>query len=429
MWSGRVTVAEVNLDAVSANTRALKAWLGDAVELMAVVKANAYGLGARAFAATALDSGASWLGVAVVDEGVQLRQAGIRQPILVMGYASPSEAGAAVAHHLTLTVNSIALARALDNISFQCRVNSAVHLKLDSGLTRYGRPADQLEHLALAVKEMHNLTIEGLYTHFAAADDPDLSFVAVQLERFNAVRHELAEHGVRPAVLHADNSAATIAAPHSHFNLVRCGLLLHGLYPSPAVAAASDISLTPVLTIRSRVARLTEIAIGDTVGYNRTFVAHSPTIVATLPLGYADGYRRNLGGKAAVLIGGQRAPLIGRISMDQCTADVTDIPNVREGDEVVIVGSQGDARISLDELAALSETISYELSCAIAPRVPRLYYRGGTLVNATTLLGREDLSLSEALAVPTDGVTPTPSGRINFKRGTTPLRDLDEDER
>jgi alanine racemase len=429
MWSGRVTVAEVNLDGVSANTRALKAWLGDAVELMAVVKANAYGLGARAFAATALDSGATWLGVAVVDEGIQLRQAGIRQPILVMGYASPSEAGAAVAYHLTLTVNSIELAQALDNISFQCRVNSAVHLKLDSGLIRYGRPAAQLEDLALAVKGMHNLYIEGLYTHFANADEPDLSFVASQLERFNTVRHELAARGIRPSVLHAANSAATITAPASHFNLVRCGLLLHGLYPSPAVAAASEIAFTPVLTLRSRIARLSEIGRGDTVGYGRTFVATRPTLVATVPIGYADGYHRKLGGRASVLIGGQRAPLIGRISMDQCAADVTDIPAVREGDEVIIVGSQGDAYIGLDELAELSETISYELSCALAPRVPRLYYRGGTLVNATTLLGREDLSLSEALTVSDTSVAPTPSGRINFKRGTTPLYDLDEDGR
>ncbi len=426
MWSGRVTVAEINLDAVSANTRALKAWLGNAVELMAVVKANAYGLGAPAFAATALDSGATWLGVALVDEGVQLRQAGIRQPILVMGHAAPSEAGAAVAHHLTLTVNSIELAQALDNISFQYGVNSAVHLKLDSGLTRYGRPAAQLEDLADAVSRMPNLHIEGLYTHFASADEPDLSFVVTQLERFNTVRHELAARGVHPSVLHASNSAATITAPASHFNLVRCGLLLHGLYPSPTVAATSEINLSPVLTIRSCVARLSEIGPGDTVGYGRTFVATRPTLVATVPIGYADGYHRNLGGRASVLIGGQRAPLIGRISMDQCAADVTDIPAVSEADEVVLVGNQGNAYIGLDELAEISETISYELSCALAPRVPRLYYRGGTLINATTLLGHEDLSPSAAQAAPGASVAPTPSDRISFKRGTTPLSDPNE---
>lgn len=425
MWAGRVTVAEINLDALSANTRALKAWLGRDVELMAVVKANAYGLGAPSFARTALDSGATWLGVALVDEGVQLRQAGVRQPILVMGYAQPSEAGAAVAHHLTLTVNSVALAQALDNISFQCRVVSPVHLKLDSGLTRFGRPPQQLEELAIAVNDMHNLYIDGLYTHFANADEPDLSFVATQLERFNEFRYRLAASGIRPPIIHADNSAATITNPASHFNLVRCGLLLHGLYPSPAVRTVSEVNLNPVLSVRSRIARLTEIGPGDSVGYGRTFVANRPTLVATIPIGYADGYRRNLGGRAAVLIGGQRAPLIGRISMDQTTADVTAIPGVREGDEVVIIGRQGGEYISLDELAEISETINYELSCALAPRMPRLYYRGGTLVNATTLLGREDLSLSEALPLPAAQIDPTPSANINFKRGTTPLRELD----
>lgn len=422
MWTGRVTVAEVNLDAVSANVRALKAWLGSGVEIMAVVKANAYGLGARQVGATALDSGASWLAVAIVDEGVQLRQAGIRQPILVMGHAAPAEAAAAVANDLTLTVNSLALAHALDNISFQCRVSTPLHLKLDSGLTRFGRPADALDDLAVAVNSMHNLYIEGLYTHFAAADADDLGFVAVQNERFRTVQQGLAARGVHPTLLHADNSAATIAYPAAHYNMVRCGLLLHGLYPSPAVRAASQINLTADLVVRSQVARLMQIDTGETVGYGRSFIAHRPTIVATVPIGYADGYHRNLGGKAAVLIGGKRAPLIGRISMDQSAADVTDIDDVREGDEVVIVGPQGDDYIGLDELAELSDTISYEMLTGLAPRVPRLYYRGGTLVNATTLLGREDLSLSESLPMP------TPSGLIPFKRGTAPLQVSDDDE-
>jgi alanine racemase len=425
MWAGRATVVEINLDALSANTRALKTWLGSGVELMAVVKANAYGLGAASFARTALDSGATWLAVALVDEGVQLRQAGVRQPILVMGYAQPSEAGAAVAHHLTLTINSVELAQALDNISFQCRVVSPIHLKLDSGLTRYGRPAGELEQLARAVNAMHNLHIDGLYTHFANADEPDPSFVATQLGRFSEFRHQLAAEGISPPIIHADNSAATLAYSGSHFNLVRCGLLLHGLYPSASVRAASEINLSPVLSVRSRIARLMEIAPGDSVGYGRLFVAERPTLVATIPLGYADGYRRSLGGRAAVLVEGQRAPLIGRISMDQMTADVSGIAAVREGDEVVIVGRQGGEYIGLDELAELSETISYELSCALAPRLPRLYYRGGTLVNATTLLGREDLSLSEALPIPDNRIAPTPSANINFKRGTTPLRDQD----
>ncbi len=426
MWSGRVTRAEVNLDALSANVRSLKGWLGREVELMAVVKANAYGLGAPAFARTALDSGATWLAVALVDEGVQLRLAGIRHPILVMGHAAPSEAGAAVAHHLTLTVNSLELAHTLDNISFQCRVTSPVHIKLDSGLHRFGRPAPELSELATALATMRNLHTEGLYTHLATADDADQSFVHTQLAHFNAGREMLAERGLRFPILHADNSAATITAPAGHFNLVRCGLLLHGLYPSPAVRAASEVALTSVLSIRSHVARLVQIAPGDSVGYGRTFIATRPTLVATVPIGYADGYRRELGGRGRVLIGGQSAPLIGRISMDQSAADVTDLPHVAEGDEVVIVGAQGEQYIGLDELAELCGTISYELSCALAPRLPRLYYRGGTLVNATTLLGREDLSLSEALPAVPEGASPTlpqpvRSTEVSFKRGTTPL--------
>jgi len=403
-WAGRATHAEVNLDALAANVRAIKAWVGESVEVMAVVKANAYGLGAITVAGTALDSGAGWLGVACVDEGVQLRRAGFVQPIFVLGYAQPSEAGAVIAHHLTITVNSLPLAHALNNIAFQCRATAPVHLKLDSGLVRYGRPAAELEDLVRACTELRNLHLEGLYTHFASADEADHSFVLTQLERFLAMRDKLTAQGHRFAYYHAANSAATLTVPSSHLSLVRVGLALHGIYHSPATRTISSLHLQPVLTLRSVVARLGEVEPGDSVGYNRTWRANRPTLAATIPLGYADGYRRSLSNRGSVLVRGRRAPLIGRVSMDNIVVDVTNVPGVAEGDEVVLIGEQAGAAISIDELAEASGTISYEVSAGLAPRVPRLYYRGGTLLNATTLLGREDLSVNESLP----GATPAP---------------------
>ncbi len=387
-WTGRPVWAEINLDAVSENVRRLKRWVGPGCAVMAVVKADGYGLGAVQIAEAARAGGATWLGVACVDEGVVLRAAGVAGPILVMGPIVPAEVSKIIAERLTITLNSRDVALALSALALQCRVQVPVHLKVDSGLGRYGRRPDDVLALADLVASLPNLRIEGLYTHFADVDDQD--YTQRQLSIFLSTRRRLEEHGLRPAVLHAASSDAALALPETHFDLVRVGIMLSGHYPSPA--GRHSVVLEPALTVRARIVRLHTVGTGETVGYGRTYHAPGPRTIALVPLGYGDGYHRVLGGRGWVLIGGQRCPVVGRISMDQLTVDVTGVPGAREGDPVVLVGRQGAAQITLDDLAAAAGTISYELLTHLAPRLPRLYLRDGQVVHIRTLLGDEEVS-------------------------------------
>jgi alanine racemase len=380
--------AEINLDAVSENVRRLKRWVGPGCAVMAVVKADAYGLGAVPIAEAARAGGATWLAVACVDEGVALREAGVPGPILVLGPVAPAEVSKIIAERLTITLNNREVALALSALALQCRVQVAVHLKVDTGLGRYGRRPDELLALAELVAGLPNLRIEGLYTHFADIDDP--AYTERQLEIFEATRRRFDAMGLRPAILHAASSDATLQLPESHFDLVRVGIMLSGHYPSPG--GRHSVALEPALTIRARIARLHAIGTGETIGYGRTYHAPGPRTIALVPIGYGDGYHRLLSGRAQVLVGGRRCPVVGRVSMDQISVDVSGVPGVREGDPVVVVGRQGVEQITLDELAAAAGTISYELLTHLAPRLPRVYLRDGQVVQVRTLLGSEEVS-------------------------------------
>jgi alanine racemase len=362
--------------------------VGPGCAVMAVVKADAYGLGAIQVAEAARAGGATWLGVACVDEGVALRAAGVLGPILVLGPVAPAEVSKIIAERLTITLNNRDVALALSALALQCRVQVAVHLKVDTGLGRFGRRPDDLLTLAELVAGLPNLRIEGLYTHFADVDD--LTYTQRQLDIFLATRRRFEEQGLRPALLHAAASDATLELPESHFDLVRVGILLSGHYPSPG--GRHSVALEPALTLRARIVRLHSIGTGETVGYGRTYHAPGPRTIALVPIGYADGYHRVLGGRAQVLVGGKRCPVVGRVSMDQITVDVSGVPGVREGDPVVLVGRQGTEQITLDELAAAAGTISYELLSQLAPRLPRVYLRDGQVIQVRTLLGSEDIS-------------------------------------
>jgi alanine racemase len=387
-WTGRPAWAEINLDAVSENVRRLKRWVGPGCAVMAVVKADAYGLGAVQIAEAARAGGATWLGVACVDEGVVLRAAGVPGPILVLGPVAPAEVSKIIAERLTITLNSRDVALALSALALQCRVQVPVHLKVDTGLGRYGRRPDDALGLAELVTGLPNLRIEGLYTHFADVDDQD--YTQRQLSIFLSTRRRLEEHGLRPAVLHAAASDAALALPETHLDLVRVGIMLSGHYPSSA--GRHSVVLEPAFTLRARIVRLHTVGTGETVGYGRTYHAPGPRTIALVPLGYADGYHRVLGGRGWVLVGGQRCPVVGRISMDQLTVDVTHVPGAREGDPVVLVGRQGAGQITLDELATAAGTISYELLSHLALRLPRVYLRDGQVVHVRTLLGDEEVS-------------------------------------
>jgi len=383
-FGGRPAWAEIDLEAIAANVAALQRHLSGPAQLMAVVKANAYGHGAEMVARTALESGATWLGVNTVDEGVQLRRAGLTAPILVLGHCPPQEAEKVVANHLTPTVTTLETALALAGASVERGLVTPVHLKVDTGMGRYGLLPEEVVAFARRVAALSSLRLEGLWTHFATADEADKTFAWQQFRVYQAVVQRLADEGLTIPLRHVANSAATIDLPETHLDLVRCGLSIYGLYPSRQTSRT--VPLRPALALKAHLARVRTLPAGSSVGYGRTWVASQPGMIALVPLGYADGYRRALSNHGVALVHGQRVPVIGRVSMDQLTVDVSGVPDVRPDDEVVLMGRQGEAEITADEVADTLGTINYEVTTAIAARVPRVYWRGGEVVRVQTLL-------------------------------------------
>ena len=378
-WEGRPVWVEVDLDAVARNTRLLKGQANGAV-LLAVVKANAYGHGAVAVARAALAAGADRLGVICVDEGEQLRRAGIAAPILVMGHTPATDAPRLVALSLTGTVASRETAEALARAAAQRGLRLAVHVKVDTGLNRYGfTPAEALV-LADWLRDLSSLEVEGLFTHFASADELDKGYTLDQYARFRHVAEGLGWVPIR----HVSNTATLLDMPGLSLEMVRPGLGIYGLYPLGV--AQRDLGLVPVLSLKSRIVRLTVLAPGDPVSYGRTWRAARPSLIGLVMCGYADGLPRSLSSRGSVLVRGQRVPIVGRVCMDMCMVDVTDVSGVATGDEVVLIGCQGEEEISADEVAELAGTISYEILSGITARVPRLYLRAGDVVSRQTLV-------------------------------------------
>jgi alanine racemase len=368
--------AEVDLGAVKENTVAL-ASLAAPAALCAVVKAGAYGHGAVPVARAALAGGASSLAVALVDEATSLREAGITVPILLLSEPPLDALPDAVALALTPTLYSLAGVEAAAKAVAAAGMTTPlpVHVKVDTGMHRVGAPPEAAAILALAVHERPELRLEGLWTHFAVADDPDNPFTAEQHARFAEVVDELAAHGVRPPLVHACNSAGTIAHPFARHDLVRCGITLYGVAPSPALEGSVD--LRPAMSLRARVAQVKEVAAGDGISYGLRYRFSRRSVVATVPLGYADGVPWRLGTVGGeVLIGGRRRPIAGAVTMDQITVDCGDDAGVAAGDEVVLLGRQGDESIDAWEWASRLGTIAYEVVCGVGPRVHRTYVGG-----------------------------------------------------
>ncbi len=378
---------DVDLDAIAANVRAIRRWIGPRVHLVAVVKAQGYGLGAGLISSAALEAGADALAVARVREGVRLRRLGVKAPILLLTAFTPAEVSDIAAHDLTPTVVDAAqlalLARAADRAGRRVRV----HVKLDTGIRRYGAPLDEALAVAVAAERATALHLEGFYTHFATADGPDLGFAREQLAAFQSACGQLESLGIRPTYLHAANSAGTLALREAHYDLVRVGLGIYGYYATPTVARS--VALRPAATLYARVARLLDLPAGCTVGYGRTYRTTRPMRAALLTIGYADGLHGAHYRGGYVLLHGQRADLIGRISMDQCVVDITHCPAVAVGDRAVVLGQQGDDRIALDEFAELAGSIPHEALANLGSRVPRVYWRGGAVVATATLAGEE----------------------------------------
>ena len=368
--SHAITWAEVDLDAYRANLRAIRQWVGPQVQVFAVVKANAYGHGLVPLAQAALQAGATRLVVHRLEEGLALRAAGITAPILLLGYVPLAAAAQVARHDLIPTVITLEFVRALAAHASPARPHP-VHINVDTGMGRYGLLPPEVVDFLRAVGEIPGVQVEGLYTHFATADEADTTYLRHQWRVFQDVLAAVDAAGLMPPIRHACNSAATFALPEAHLDAVRPGIATYGLRPS--LAWDAPVPLRPVLTWKSRVARVRTLPPGSGIGYGRTYITQRPTTVALVPVGYGDGYVRRLSNRAQVLVRGRRAPVVGRVSMDQIVVDVSAIPGVALEDEVVLLGRQGGEHIPAEEIAAWAETINYEVTTLLLPRVTRVY--------------------------------------------------------
>jgi alanine racemase len=389
VWGGsmktfyRPTRAVISLDALQHNIREFRRVVPEPIRLMAVVKANAYGHGAVQTAACALKSGVDYIGVAFLDEAIELRKAGITAPILVLGYTPPEGLGLARKLEITITAYSDNLIEACLAEPFDPAVDRKlkVHVKVDSGMGRIGVPADESGIAYIErIRQLPGVELEGLFTHYACADEQDKSYTLMQHDRFNRVVQHFRDRGIDIPIIHAGNSATGIDHPELTFSMLRLGIGMYGLYPSEEVFR-SRVNLRPVMSFVTEVVMTKTLPPGSGVSYGAAYRTRGEETIATLPVGYADGYTRLLGGKASVLVHGSRAPIVGRICMDQCMINVSDIANVAIGDEVVLFGEQDGAMIHVDELAALLGTINYEIPCMISHRVPRVYVSNGEVIH------------------------------------------------
>lgn len=362
---------DVDLAAVAHNVRALKSRTAPGTRFMAVVKADGYGHGAVAVARAAIEAGADRLGVATIEEAVELRDAGIEAPVHLLSEPPPSSAPLVVEFGLIPTITTRAFAEELGSVASALGARTVVHLKVDTGMNRIGVRIEDAPEFAATLALMPGLHLEGVFTHFATADVPGDWEYQAQLSRLREVVAQLRDEGVVPEIVHSANSAATILDPESHLGMVRCGISLYGLHPAPSTRDLID--LRPAMSLRARVSLVKRIGLGEGVSYGLTWRAIAPTTIATLPLGYADGVHRVLSNRMDALIGGVRCAQVGRICMDQLMVEVARGVEVREGDEAVLVGAQGAERISMDDLATAAGTINYELACAFGMRLPRRY--------------------------------------------------------
>lgn len=372
MNHNRPVWAEVDLNAIKHNIKEIRRITSPEAKIMAVVKADGYGHGAYQVAQVVLDNGADRLAVAILNEALDLREKGIDVPILILGYTPEEQADLIVKKDITQTVFNFSLAKELSRAAVEQKKKAKIHIKIDTGMGRVGLLPEEAVAVIKEILELPNLEVEGMFTHFAVADEKDKSYTNEQFAKFMQVVKELEQVGIRLPLYHVANSAAIIDLPQMHFNMVRPGIILYGLYPSDEVLK-ENISLKPALTLKAKIAHLKTVPAGTSVSYGRKYITSKERVIATLPLGYADGYTRLLFGKGDALVHGQRAPIVGRVCMDQCMIDVTHIPDVKLGDEAVLIGSQGEDCISMEEMGRKIGTINYEVACMIGKRVPRIY--------------------------------------------------------
>lgn len=375
----------IDLDAIMENFRAVRQRAN--AQVMAVIKANAYGHGAIPVARL-LEQECAFFGVSSVAEALELRTAGIGKPILILGPTDPAAFGVLVEHEIRPTIFTFQQAQALSEQAQKLKKSATFHIAVDTGMSRIGFQAtEEAADICVKIAKLPGLVAEGLFSHFATADEADQTKTKKQAEAFAVFDQMLKSRGLNISLRHLDNSAGVIHYG-SHYEMVRAGIVLYGLYPSQQMEK-EQLPLKPAMSWHSWVAHVKLLEPGREVSYGGTFVVEKPTKVATIPVGYADGYRRNLSGQFYVLIRGKRAPILGRVCMDQFMVDVTDISDVAEGDDVVLLGADGDAEITADMLSEAADSFSYEQICDISYRVSRVYYQDGKLVARANYLLQE----------------------------------------
>jgi len=373
----RPTWALIDLDALASNFRWVRGRVAAGVRVMAVVKANAYGHGAARCARRLAAEGADWFGVALPEEGLELRRAGITQPVLSLGGFWEGQERLCLGERIVPVVYRLDMIEALDRAAGEAGTVADVHLKVDTGMGRLGVRYDELGQFADALRPFRNVRVDGVMTHFAAADDPDQNcFTDEQVARFRRAVGLLRERGHNPTFEDLANSAGTFAHPAAWGNMVRPGGVLYGLWRDILPPAPEAPPLLPVMSLRTRVTLVKRVHPGETLGYGCTFEASRETTVATLPIGYNDGYVRALSNRGRAIVRGQYAPVVGRISMDLTIMDVTDVPGVRSGDTVTLIGAAGGLSVPAEDIARTAGTLSYEITCGISARVPRVYKEG-----------------------------------------------------
>ena len=373
----RPTWAEIDLNNLAANFNQVKQRVSPTARVMAIVKANAYGHGAVQCAGRLAREGADWFGVALPEEGIELRESGITQPILCLAGYWPGQAAACIRHGLTPVVYRLELIEALNQAAANAGVVADVHVKIDTGMGRLGIRFDQLSEFVAALSQFRNVRIDGVMTHLAAADDASCQpLTRDQIQRFDDAVLVFRDHGYRPTYLHLANSAGVYGYRESWGNLVRPGGVLYGLWRDVLGLSTPSPGLLPVMSLHSRICLLKWVPTGETIGYGCTFEASRRSLIATVPVGYHDGYMRGLSNRAHVIVRGMYAPVVGRVSMDLTLVDVTDVEGVEVDDQVTLLGwnrENAELKIAAEDLARIAGTLSYEVTCGISERVPRVY--------------------------------------------------------
>lgn len=381
------TWAEVDLDAIAHNMREIRRITDKNAQIMAVVKADAYGHGFMETAKTLLENGADRLAVAVLQEGKQLRSRGVTVPILILGASGPEDAEDLINFDITPNVFDYEFAKALSYEAEKKEKVTKIHIKLDTGMSRIGFVVDDGDHEEIVdeiikVSKLPYIEIEGIFSHFSTSDEENREYTELQFKRFMQVVDVLEQRGLHIPIKHICNSAGIMMYPEMHLDMVRPGVILYGMYPSDEVDKTS-LNLIPAMTLKSRITLVKDVEPGRGVSYGKEYITDRTTKIATVPIGYADGYLRKIAKKGRMLVHGVKVPIIGRICMDQCMIDVTNVHNIDKGDEAIIFGKEG---ITIDDVAEWLETINYEVACVIGKRIPRIYTRNGRAVKVLNYL-------------------------------------------